>query len=284
MAIDAAKVKELRERTGLPMMECKKALEEAGGDIEKSIEELRKRGAKAQEKLAGREARKGRIGNYVSDDGRIGALVTLRCETEPVANNDQFQVFVKQLVDIVVEERPADAESFKKCALPSGGTVADGLTELINQLRENMFLGPFARFEADAIGQYVHFDDKKAGMVALKGNSLSDEKVATVGKELGMHIVFSKPRALSRDDLDPEYLAKEKEIRLAAAKNDPKNAKKPPEILEKILEGQMNKLAKEICLLEQPFVKDDKVSVEKHLKAIGAGVTIEKFIYAATDA
>ncbi len=288
MGIDPSKVKELRERTGLPMMECKNALQEAGGDTDAAIDLLRKRGAKAQEKLAGRQATLGRVASSISDDGRVGVLVTLCCETEPVSNNDNFVQFVESLPAVVAKERPADREAFLQSPLPAGGpgagnTVAGGITELVNQLRENISLGEFALFEADAIGQYVHFDNKKAAMVALKGKTLSDDKVAEVGKDLCQHIVFHKPKALSKDDLDPGFLAKEREILLEAAQNDPKNAKKPPEILVKIIEGQMNKIAKEVCLLEQPFIKEEKSSVGNYLKSTGTGVSIEAFKYAATD-
>lgn len=283
MAIDAAKVREVRERTGLPMMECKKALETADGDTETAIENLRKSGAKAKEKRQGRKATDGRIGSCLSDDGRTGVLVTLHCETEPVAKTAMFVSFVDQLVEIVLKEDPADQEALLACSLASGGNVNDGLTDLINQLRENICVGSFARFEGDAIAQYVHHDRKKAGMAALSGGSLADGEVGALARDLGMHIVFNKPKALIHDDLDPGFVAKEKEIRLEAIKNDPKNAKKPPEIIDKIVEGQMRKLMQELCLLEQPFVKDDKVSVEKHLKASGSGLTIDRFVYVATD-
>ncbi|MBN1441468.1 MAG: translation elongation factor Ts [Planctomycetes bacterium] len=282
MAFDSEKLRDLRDRTGLPMMECKKALEEAGGNIDKAVENLRKAGAKAQAKLAGRAAHQGRIGSRVSEDGRIGALVALCCETEPVANNEKFKDFVEQLADVVVREKPADAESLGAAALPSGESVAHGVTQLVNQLRENISLGGFARFEADAVVQYVHFDQKKAAMVALKGNSVSDPKVVETGKDLCMHIVFNRPQSLSRESIDPTLLAKEKEIRLAAIQSDPKNAKKPPQVLDKIVEGQMNKFVQEVALLEQPFVKNDKLSVQKHVAQSGAGVTIEEFAYIAT--
>ena len=285
MAIDASKVKELRERTGLPMMECKKALVEADGDVDKAQDNLRKAGAKTQEKLAGREAKEGRVATYTSDDGKVGALVAIRCETEPVANNEQFQAFADAVVQVVASENPADADALGACALPGGGTVASGLTDLINSLRENISVGSFRRFENDAVAQYLHFDNKKAAMIALKGNSTSDEKVGALGKDLCMHVVFSQPKALAREDLDPAFVEKEKEIKLAQLKADPKNAKKPEEILEKIITGQMNKLYQENCFLEQAFIKDEKgASVADSVKNSGTGVTVEQYVYIATDA
>jgi elongation factor Ts len=283
MSVDAAKVKELREKTGLPMMECKRALEKTEGVVEKAIEELRKSGAKAQEKLAGRAATQGRIGSRRSADGRSGILVALRCETDPVAGNQKFQEFLGEVVEVIDRQRPANLEKLLDAPLPSGGVVSGGITELINQLRENISIGRFARFEADAVAQYVHFDNKKAAMVALKGGSIADVKVEEIGKDLCMHIVFNKPQCLTRAKLSPALVAKEKEILLAAAKNDPKNEGKPEAVLEKIVEGQVNKFIQDQCLLEQPFIKNDKLSVEKYLKSTGTGLAIEDFVYVATD-
>lgn len=283
MAIDAAKVRELREQTGLPMMECKKALEKSGGDIEKAIEVLRKGGAKAEAKLAGRKATDGRVVFSSSPDGRWGALVALRCETEPVANNERFTSLANQLGELAVKERPDSAEAVLQAQLPSGGTVAEGITELINQLRENISLGSYACLEGDAVASYVHFDNKKAAIVSLQGGSLSDDKVEEIGKDLCMHIVFHKPLSLSRDELDPELVAKEKEILMAAAKNNPKNAKKPDNIIEKIIQGQVNKFFKEKCFLEQPFIRDEETSVTDFLKKSGTGLSIAGFAYVSTD-
>lgn len=282
MAVEPAKVKQLREKTGLPMMECKRALEAVDGDVEKAYEELRKAGLKAQEKLAGRTANEGRIGASVSGDGKVGVVVALRCETEPVAKNDEFQKLLGQIVEAVARDNPKDKAAVEGLKLASGQTVKDGVTDLVNQIRENISLGAFERFEGEAVVQYVHFDNKKAAMVALKGGSVSDPAVAEAGKQIGMHIVFSKPLSLSRDRLDSATVEKEREIKLAAAQNDPKNAKKPAEILAKIIEGQMEKFVSSQCLLEQPFVRDDKQTVAEFAKS--AGFTIEGFTYIATDA
>lgn len=257
--------------------------ETAGGDTELAIENLRKSGAKAVQKLAGREAKEGRIGYHVSDDGRTGVLVALRCETDPVASNEKFTTFVQELVAAVRNAKPADEAALRQSKTPSGSTVEEGLTELVNYLRENISIGKFAHFEGDAVVQYIHFDNKKAAMVAFTGGSTSDERVLALGKDLCMGIVFRPPRALSRDDLDPAFVAKEREIVLASLQNDPKNAKKPQQILEKIVEGQMAKLYQEVCFLEQPFIKDDKISVTEAVKQSGTGVQVKSFVYIATD-
>ena len=284
MGIDAKSVKELREKTGLPMMECKQALEKADGDISLAIDELRKSGAKAEAKLAGRKAEQGLIGSYVSEDGKLGALVSVCCETEPVANNEDFQKFVQDLVEVIRDAKPADKEALLAAPMAAGGSVKDGVTELINRLRENITIGNFSLIEADAVVQYVHFDNRKAAMVGLAGGSASDEQVATLGKNLGMHVVFSVPQCLSRDRLDPELVAKEKEIRLAAAQNDEKNANKPEEILEKIVDGQINKFIAGQCFLEQEFIRDEeKRSVGASVEASGTGVSVIDYCYIATD-
>lgn len=284
MGIDAKSVKELREKTGLPMMECKQALEKADGDISLAIDELRKSGAKAEAKLAGRKAEQGLIGSYVSEDGKLGALVSVCCETEPVANNEDFQKFVQDLVEVIRDAKPADKEALLAAPMAAGGSVKDGVTELINRLRENITIGNFSLIEADAVVQYVHFDNRKAAMVGLAGGSASDEQVATLGKDLGMHVVFSVPQCLSRDRLDPELVAKEKEIRLAAAQNDEKNANKPEEILEKIVDGQINKFIAGQCFLEQEFIRDEeKRSVGASVEASGTGVSVIDYCYIATD-
>ena len=283
MAVEASKVKELREKTGLPMMECKKALEETGGDVDKAYEEARKRGLKAVEKLAGRTADDGKVGSHLTDDGKQGVLVALRCETEPVAKNEKFLAFLDELASMIARDDPADADGMSGLELSSGETVQDGLTGLVNQIRENIQLGRFERFTADAVVQYIHFDGKKAAMVAFEGGSTSDAKVVEVGKDVCMHIAFEQPAALSRDQLDPSVVEKEREVLLSQMKNDPKNAKKPEAILEKIITGQIEKFVGSKCLLEQPFVKDPKQTVEQYLDSSGTGVKLVDFVYVATD-
>ena len=283
MAVDPEKVKELREKTGLPMMDCKRALEKTGGDVDTAVDELRKAGLKAQEKLAGRKATEGRIGSHVGSDGKVGVLAALRCETEPVGSNAEFQRFLGELVEVVGRQNPQDAAALGAAQMPSGKAVAAALTDLVNRIRENITLGRFARFEADAIVQYIHFDQKKGAMVALRGGAVTNPKVMEVGKDLGMHIVFRMPLSLSRAEIAAPLVAKEREILLAAARNDPKNAKKPEEILKKIVEGQVEKYIASKCLLEQPFVKDESISVTEYLKRSGAGVTLTGFAYVATD-
>jgi elongation factor Ts len=289
MAVDPAKVKELREVTGLPMMECKKALEKTGGDIEKAQEELRKSGLKAQEKLAGRAATEGRVGSQVAADGRLGVLVALRCETESVAKNEQFQKLLVDLVQLATKGSIKTQAEMVEAKFPTGGTVGSAVTELINKIRENITLGRFARLDADAVVQYVHFDQKKAAMVALAGGSTSDPKVAELGKDLCMHVVFNHlrpetiPWSLDRSGVDPKAVEKERGILLETAKNDPKNAKKPEEILKKIIQGQVDKFIAAHALLEQPYIRDPNATVAEHVKRSGTGVTVTGFANVSTD-
>ncbi|HVR76223.1 MAG TPA: translation elongation factor Ts [Planctomycetota bacterium] len=287
--VDSGKVKELREKTGLPMMECKRALEKTGGDVEKAYDELRKAGLKAQEKLAGRAANEGRTGSGISADGETGVLAALRCETESVGKTETFQKLLSDIVQAILEKPPANTAALEALPLPSGLSVKDSVTDLVNRIRENISIGRCARFEGDAVVQYVHFDGKKAAMVALQGGSIKDPRVVEIGKEICMHIVFSNlspettPQCLSRAEFDPRTLEREREILLATAKNDLRNAKKPEEILKKIIEGQVDKFVAARCLLEQPFIKDPKQTVEAYLKASGTGVKITHFVYVATD-
>ena len=192
MAVDSTKVKELRERTGLPMMDCKRALEKTNGDVDLAFEELRKEGHKAQCKLAGRTAKEGRIGAHVSSDGKVGVLVALCCETEPVSKNESFQKLLGELVGVIAGNHPKDAEELDQLKLPSGHTVSAAVTDLVNKIRENIGVGRFARVEGDAVIQYVHFDQKKAAMLALKGGVVSDPKVAEVGKDYKTEIYFDR--------------------------------------------------------------------------------------------
>jgi elongation factor Ts len=283
MAVDPEKVKKLREMTGLPMMECKRALEKESGDLDKAFEELRKGGLKAQEKLAGRTANEGRIGSHVSPDGKVGVLVALKCETESVGKNEHFLAFLKTLVEAIAQHDPKDAAAVGSLPLAGGGTVASGLTDLVNKIRENITIGRFHRFQGDAVVQYVHFDQKKGAMVALQGGAVSNPKVAEAGKEMGMQVVFSPPKSLSRDTLDKALVDKEREIILAQVKNDPKNAKKPEEILKKIVEGQLNSFYAANCLVEQPYIRDPKMTVTQYLAGTGTGVKLAGYAYVATD-
>ena len=251
--ISAGKVKELRELTGLPMMECKKALSETGGDLRKAEELLRiKSGAKAS-KAAGRIAAEGVIGAWLSADGKVGALVELNCETDFVAKNDDFVGFAKSLAEIVVARNPKDVQELSSLDL-LGAKVEQRRQALIQKISENISIRRFRRLQAiGKLALYLH-GTKIGVLVDFEG---PDE----VGRDLAMHIAFAKPAYLNKVEVPADVVAREGQIQVARAKE----SGKPAEIAAKMVEGALNKFLGEITLLGQPFVKDDKQSVAKVL-------------------
>jgi len=254
--ITAGMVKELRELTGLGMMECKKALEEAGGDLGKAEELLRiKSGAKAS-KAASRVASEGTVGTYVSADGRTGAMVEVNSETDFVARNPDFAQLAKQLAELVATQKPADVAALSALAI-GGETVESVRQKLVQKIGENIAVRRFERIETSGkLATYVHPPGKIGVMVEYEG----DEAVA---KDVAMHIAFAKPKFMSREQVAQEVIASERKILEARAAE----SGKPPEIAAKMVEGGLNKFLAEITLLGQPFVKDDKQTVEKMLAA-----------------
>jgi elongation factor Ts len=265
MAISAAQVKELRERTGLGMMECKAALEESNGDMDKAIDTLRKKAGAKVEKKAGRTAAEGAIGVYLSPDRKLGALVEFNSETDFVAKGDEFIAFAEALAARVGKGNPADVDALANLPLWDGKptTVAQARTDLIGKLGENMAVRRFARFSSDAghVASYLH--GRKIGvLVELKGG---DE---ALGRDLAMHIAASRPGYVSKDQVPADVIAKEKEVFGAQAAA----SGKPADIIEKMVVGRVNKFLGEITLLGQPFVKDPDTTVEKLLKSRNASV------------
>ena len=247
--ITAGLVKELRERTGLPMMDCKKALTETSGDLDKAEELLRiKSGAKAS-KAAGRIAAEGVIGAWLSNDGKSGSLVELNCETDFVAKNDDFVAFAQSLAQTAASREPGEAEEQKRQAL-------------VQKLGENISIRRYKRMQAKGkLALYLHAGAKIGVLVDYEGPE-------EVGKDLAMHIAFGKPKHLARGDVPQEVVSQERKIHEARAKE----SGKPAEIVAKMVEGAVNKFLGEITLLGQPFVKDDKQTVEKMLAAKKAKV------------
>jgi elongation factor Ts len=260
--ITASLVKELRERTGLGMMECKKALEEAGGDMKKAEDLLRiKSGAKAG-KMAGRVAAEGAIGAYVSADRKLGALVEVNCETDFVAKDANFTALVKSIAELAATKGITDVAALGQAQLPSSQTVEAARQALVMKLGENMSVRRVAVYKAKGtLAHYLH-GSRIGVMLDIEGG---DE---TLGKDLAMHIAASKPISVSRDQVSAELIAREREIAKARALE----SGKPANIIDKIVEGSVQKYLAEITLLGQPFVKDDKVTVEKLLASKGAKV------------
>ena len=259
--ISAGLVKELRERTGLPMMECKKALTETDGDIDKAEELLRiKSGAKAS-KAATRIAAEGMIGAWLAADARIGSLVELNCETDFVARNDDFIAFAQSLAEIVATRNPANAGELNSLDL-LGTTVETRRQALVQKIGENITIRRFKRLQAKGkLALYVHAGSKIGVLVDYEG---ADE----IGKDVAMHIAFAKPPYMNRAQIPQPIIDEERRIQEARAKE----TGKPPAIAAKMAEGAANKFLNEKTLLGQPFIKDDKQTVEKMLAARKAKV------------
>jgi len=260
--ITAGMVKELRERTGLGMMECKKALEEAGGDMKKAEDLLRiKSGAKAG-KMAGRVAAEGAIGAHVSADRKLGALVEINCETDFVAKDANFTGLVKSIAELAATQGITDAEALGKAKLASGQTVEEARQALVMKLGENMNVRRVAVHKAKGtLAHYLH-GSRIGVMLDIEGG---DE---TLGKDLAMHIAASKPISVSRDQVSADLINRERDIAKARALE----SGKPANLIDKIADGSVQKYLSEVTLLGQPFVKDDKTSVEKLLASKGAKV------------
>jgi elongation factor Ts len=270
--ITASMVKELRERTDAPMMECKKALAEAGGDMAKAEEILRVKLGNKASKAASRIAAEGIVGVSVSADGRLATLVEVNCETDFVAKNDDFIAFARSLAQLVADEAPVDVAQLS--ALPLGeGTVESTRTALVGRIGENMSIRRFARMQAKGrIASYVHGGAKIGVLVDVTGGD------AELGKDLAMHIAASKPKALDASGVPAEAIETERRVAAEKAAEDAAKSGKsiPPEILAKRVEGTVQKYLKEVTLLGQPFVKDDKLSIEQLLK--GRGAKVEQFV------
>ncbi len=280
MAVTAAAVNELRQATGCGLMDCKKALVECDGDMEKATVYLREKGLAGAEKKAARVAAEGMAYAAVTDG--IGSIVEVNCESDFVAGNELFGNFVKGVAEVVAKENPASDNALLECKWIDGKqTVADAKNELFLSVRENMKLRRFARVDSGLCVPYVHMKGTVAVLVQLDTES-TDERVVELGKDLAMQIAAMNPQFLDKSDVDEGFIEKEKEIRLAQAKQDPSNAKKPDAIIEKIVMGGINKYFKEICLLQQAYVKGTGEDVAAHVaevaKAVGTPIAVKSFI------
>jgi len=262
--ITAALVKELREKTDAPMMECKKALTEAEGDLARAEEILRVKLGNKASKAAARVTAEGLIGLYISADAKQGAVIEVNCETDFVAKNDDFVAFINKLAELVAVQHPADVAALS--ALPMGeGTVETTRTALVGKIGENISVRRFERIEtANALASYVH-----GGKIGVLVEYAGAEEV---GKDLAMHIAATKPKALSADGVPAADIAAERSV----AEQKAAESGKPAEIVAKMVEGSVQKFLKEVTLLSQPFVKNDKQSVEQMLKEKNA--SINKFV------
>jgi len=267
--ITAAAVMALREKTGLPMMECKKALQECGGDTGAAVEWLRKQGIKTQALRADRDTSCGRLAVYTDPDRGVGAIIELKCESPPVAGSQDFRDLANDIAKTLAlgpgAATPEDLLSQKSVTHPNR-TLAELKDDLFNRMREVFELARIRRIDAPC-GGYAHHDGSKAALVELDGET-SGPKAAEVGKDVAMHVVALAPQAVTKEDLDPAVVAKEREILTEAARKEGK----PENIIAKMIEGRLRNFFAQCVLLEQPFVKDDKQTVGQLVKSAGLGI------------
>ncbi len=260
MNISADAVKQLRERTGAGMMECKKALVEAKGDLDAAAENMRKSGLAKADKKASRVAAEGVVVVEKSADGKTGVLVEVNSETDFVARGDDFRGFAADVAKAALAANAASVEAVNGLKLASGETVDEKRRALIAKIGENLTVRRVALVSAPTVvGSYVHTDSKKAALVAVEGGD------AELARDLAMQVVASSPRYLTPADAPADMVAKEREIATEHARNDPANAKKPPEILAKIIDGRVRKAVDEFALTQQVFVKDGDLTIDKLL-------------------
>ncbi len=263
--VTASLVKELREKTGAGMMDCKKVLTETDGDMEKAIELLRERGIAKAAKKSGRVAAEGLVEAYISEDGKVGAIVEVNSETDFVGKNEEFKTFVKNVAKQVVEKNPKDVEDLlnQEAIFEAGKTVNEALVGKIATIGENLTIRRFARFESKGLLEsYIHGDGKIAVLINM---AKGDKEVA---KDLCMQIAAARPEYLNEQSVPAERVEKEKEI----LKIQTMNEGKPEQIAEKIVQGRIRKFFEEICLVDQVFVKDSNMKVSELLKQKDAEV------------
>ena len=279
MAFTAADVKTLRERTNVGMMDCKKALTECDGDMEKAIEWLREKGLAKAIKKSGRIAAEGMA--YATVQGPVGAVVEVNCETDFCAKSAPFVEFVKGIAQVVVDSNPADVDALKKCPFPGTALTVEGvLPEKVMSIGENLQIRRFVRFDTDTSVAYVHAGGKIGVLVNLAVEG--DIDATQIGKDVAMQIAALNPRFWDKSDVTEAVLDEEKKILVAQMDADPKMASKPAQVKEKIAAGKLNKFYEENCLLQQAFVKDGSVSVEQYMnaaaKALGGKVRFVKAV------
>ncbi len=282
-AISAAMVKQLRDRTGQAMMDCKKALTETDGDMEKAVDLLRKKGMAVMEKRGGRETREGRVISKMREDGKRAVMAMLCSETDFTSKNDDFVQTSELLADAILNasSTPESAEAVMDLDAGDGKTVGSVVNEIISKTGEKITVGDFACFELAGSGKlfsYVHFNGKVGTLLQI---DTADDAVAgsdavqTLASDLAMHITAINPGSVSRDEVDPEEVAREREVAVSQVKDKPAN------IVDKIVDGKMNKWYQQIVLLEQPFVKDDKKTVTQLIdevsKEAGGEITVKCF-------
>lgn len=279
--ITASLVKELREKTGAGMMDCKKALTASDGDMDKAVEWLREKGLAAAAKKSGRIAAEGAVCAIVEDG--VGAIVEVNCETDFAAQSDKFTGFVKDVADAVVKSAPADLDALLAASYPnSDKTVGEMIPEKVLVIGENLKVRRFARYCTGVTVPYIHMAGRIGVLVNMEVEGIEASAVTELGKDLCMQVAAMNPSFCDKADVDQATLDKEKEIQLALMDNDPKMASKPLQVKEKIVLGKMSKYYEENCLMQMEFVKEKGVSVEQHVAAVakelGGKIAVKSFV------
>ncbi len=270
MAITAQDVNKLRQMTGAGMMDCKKALTEAGGDFEKAIEFLRKKGQKVSASRADRETSEGVVFAKTNDAGTEGALIAFTCETDFVAKNDEFMQLGNNIAELAFANKPADNDALNALSL-GNLTVGEKIIELTGKIGEKLEVKAFEIVSGDTVVPYIHSNGKLGVMVALKNTG--DVDATEAGKDVAMQIAAMNPVAVDKDGVDPTIVEKEIEI----GKDQARQEGKPEELVEKIAMGKLNKFYKENTLLSQSFVKDNSKSIAQYLDSVSKGMTVSEF-------
>ena len=285
MEVTAKMVKDLREMTGAGMMDCKKALAATEGDMDKAVEFLREKGLAAAEKKAGRIAAEGVVDVNISADGKVASIVEVNSETDFVAKNEKFRDFVAAVAAQATKTSTTDLDSFlaEQWALDTAKTVKEELSSMIAVIGENMNIRRFEKVEAanGFVCSYIHGGGRIGILVDVDTTVVNDE-VQEAAKNVAMQIAALSPKYVTQDEISADFIAHEKEIIKAQIANDPANAKKPENIIEKMMEGRLSKELKEFCLVDQVYVKDGDLTVGQYLanvsKQVGATVSVKRFV------
>ncbi|NLM06726.1 MAG: elongation factor Ts [Tissierellia bacterium] len=285
MEISAKMVKELRDKTGAGLMDAKKALQETSGDMNKAVDFLREKGLASVAKKQGRIAAEGVVEMLLTDDNKSGLVLEVNSETDFVAKNNDFIDFVKNVAEVVLKEKPADVEALLKLNYPnSSNTIEDILNEKVSVIGEKLSLRRFSIKEKSNGGVYGYIHGTRIAVLVVLESDIETSKLEELGKDISMQVASMNPKYIAREDIDTDYIAHEREILLNQAINESEEEEKagkkakPREIIEKMVEGRLQKELRDVCLLEQPFVKEPdmtvKALVEKTAKELGGSIKI----------
>ena len=284
MAITASMVKELREMTGAGMMDCKKALNETNGDMDKAVEFLREKGLAAMAKKANRVAAEGIVATEIAENGKVAAIVEVNSETDFVAKNADFQAYVAKVVNQLVDTNADSVESFlaEPWKEDSSITVEQALSQKIAIIGEKLSIRRFEKITTDGVVvSYIHGGGKIGVLVELETEA-AQEELAEFGKNVAMQIAALNPKYVTRDEVPADFIEHEKEILMAQIQNDPKESQKPEKVIQGMIQGRLNKELKEVCLVDQAYIKDGDLTVQKYVesvaKEIGKAIKVKSFV------